>query len=243
MNDHSNSSKGEPDHEPLIKILKGPDLGLLIKMLRMTTSDTDTIALVAMRKANKELEKFGGDWEALLLGKVKVTIVSDPFANNSIPNVSNGERARRTSTPPNTYTPSPPPPPPPPQRDAFQDLADAKVRQAQAEIERRRRVEQVQREAAERQRLDAERAERNRRERQRQYEEAQRAQAFGTGKKNKFAGHCRYCKRHLPAGDGDLVQVNGAWSVQCPPSLGCQPKPAPFKSGKKPTMDDLKNLI
>lgn len=239
-NSENGASKGEPDGEPLINMLKGPDLGLLIKMLKMTTSDTDTMALVAIRKANKELEKFGGDWEALLRGKVKVTIVSDPFANNSIPDVSKGERVRRTSTPPNNYTP---PPPPPPQRDAFQDLADAKIRAAQADIERRRRVEQVQREAAERQRLDAERAERNRRERQRQHEEAQRAQAYSTGRKNKFAGNCRYCKRHLAVGDGDLVQVNGAWTVQCPPSLGCQPKPAPFKAGKKPTMDDLKNLI
>jgi hypothetical protein len=43
-----------------------PNLTLLIKLLKMTTSSHDAEALLAIRKANEQLAKFGGDWERLL---------------------------------------------------------------------------------------------------------------------------------------------------------------------------------
>ena len=58
-----------------------PNLGLLIKLLKLTTASNDAEALSAMRKANEQLIKFGGDWEALLRGKV--TVIGDPFANTT----------------------------------------------------------------------------------------------------------------------------------------------------------------
>ena len=73
----------------------GPSLTLLIKLLKMTTSSSDGEALVAARKANAELAKFGGDWETLLRGKV--TVIGDPFVRKPDPDV----------------TPSPTPQPPP----------------------------------------------------------------------------------------------------------------------------------
>lgn len=61
------------------------NLDLLIKLLKMTTSSHDGEALVACRKANEILKKFGGDWDALLRGKV--TIIEDPFVNVKAPDV------------------------------------------------------------------------------------------------------------------------------------------------------------
>lgn len=60
-----------------------PNLGLLIKLMKMTTSPRDNEALIAIRKANEQLVKFGGDWEALLAGKV--TVIGDPFEKVAAP--------------------------------------------------------------------------------------------------------------------------------------------------------------
>lgn len=60
-----------------------PNLDLLIKLLKMTTSSNEGEVLVAIRKANEQLRKFGGDWERLLKGKV--TVIGDPFANVAPP--------------------------------------------------------------------------------------------------------------------------------------------------------------
>ena len=62
-----------------------PNLGLLIKLLKMTTSSNDAEVVAAARKANEQLKKFGGDWERLLTGKV--TIIGDPFGAASPPRV------------------------------------------------------------------------------------------------------------------------------------------------------------
>lgn len=78
-----------------------PNLELLIKLLKMTTSSSDGEATVAIRKANEQLAKVGGDWETLLRGKVK--IIGDPFGNVAMPQ---GRDQR--------YTPKPPPRPAPP---------------------------------------------------------------------------------------------------------------------------------
>src|SRR5262245_52256164 len=90
-----------------------PNLGLLIKLLKMTTSSNDAEALIAMRRANEQLIKFGGDWENLLRGKV--TVIGDPFAGTG-PTID--EAAIRRSTngqkPPSPGTPPPPRPAPQP---------------------------------------------------------------------------------------------------------------------------------
>lgn len=78
------------------------DLALLIKLLKLTTSSHDAEALAAMRKANSALDRLGGDWEALLLGRV--TIIADPFTNLAPP---------PKPQPKHTH-PAPPPPPPSP---------------------------------------------------------------------------------------------------------------------------------
>jgi hypothetical protein len=126
------------------------ELDLLIKMLGLTTSSNDNVALVAMRKANKHLSKLQGsdspDWDSLLRGKVKV--VEDPFKNAPAPSFaapnSHVQPRRPVTTPtPDATTkqtkqaayanvyggagtyrfPHAPPPPPPPPPDPFLGLA------------------------------------------------------------------------------------------------------------------------
>lgn len=55
-----------------------PKQDMLLKLLKMTTSDNDGEALVAIRKANGLLKTAGWDWDKLIAGKIKV--VADPFA-------------------------------------------------------------------------------------------------------------------------------------------------------------------
>lgn len=52
---------------------------LLVKLLKMTTSQNDGEALTAIRKANDLLASAGWDWDRLMAGKI--TVVGDPFAN------------------------------------------------------------------------------------------------------------------------------------------------------------------
>ena len=73
---------------------KEPSLTMLIKLLKMTTSSNDNEAMVAMRKANLELSKFGGDWEPLLRGKV--TVIGDPFAVTPVPEARRAPDAYRS---------------------------------------------------------------------------------------------------------------------------------------------------
>jgi hypothetical protein len=62
---------------------KLPKQELLIKILKMTTSDNDATALVAIRRANEFLDRNHWDWEKLINGKIK--IAADPFANLQTP--------------------------------------------------------------------------------------------------------------------------------------------------------------
>ena len=86
------------------------NLELFIKLMMMTTSNTDGEALAALRFANAQLEKSGGNWESLLRGKLAPI---DPFM--TLP-----EPPQRSAPPPPppprqpSYSQSPPPPPPPP---------------------------------------------------------------------------------------------------------------------------------
>jgi hypothetical protein len=60
-----------------------PKLDKLIALLRMTASDNDNEALLAMRAATRHILAAGWDWERLL--RSRVTVVADPFANISTP--------------------------------------------------------------------------------------------------------------------------------------------------------------
>ena len=60
-----------------------PKEELLRKLLKMTTSDNDNTALVAIRKANQLMTASGWDWDKLLNGKIKV--VANPFASVAVP--------------------------------------------------------------------------------------------------------------------------------------------------------------
>jgi hypothetical protein len=62
-------------------------LDTLIKVLLMTTSDNNSEALAAMRRANHLLKIANVDWEKLL--KSKVTVVADPFADIAPPTTTN----------------------------------------------------------------------------------------------------------------------------------------------------------
>jgi hypothetical protein len=81
-----------------------PNLGLLIKLMKLTSSSNDSEALLAVRKANEQLVKFGGDWEKLLLGKV--TVIGDPFESVAPPK----QQPRYTNAAPPPPTPRTPPP-------------------------------------------------------------------------------------------------------------------------------------
>jgi len=124
-----------------------PNLGKLIKLLKMTTSTNDNEALMFVRKANDELKKFGGDWDTLLRGKV--TVIGDPFDGLDTPPTrmektatNPAHRPSYPSTPQSKPTPTrahkappwsqvnptPPPPPPPQPRRPRTNIYAAKCR-------------------------------------------------------------------------------------------------------------------
>lgn len=104
------SMTDKPDNDP-------PNIDLLIKCLGMTKAENDGQALVAIRKANQQLEKFGGSWDALLRGKV--TIIGDPFRDIPAPPPprDNGFASTRgfgaPAAPPRPQPAAPPPRPKP----------------------------------------------------------------------------------------------------------------------------------
>lgn len=85
-----------------------PNLSLLIKLLKLTTSQSDAEALSAIRKANEQLSKFGGDWESLLRRHITI-IGADPFASIPTPPQATQQPAY---TAPATHTVAPKPAPP-----------------------------------------------------------------------------------------------------------------------------------
>lgn len=105
------------------------NLDLLIKLLKMMASSNDGEALMAARKATQQIEKVGGDWDALLRGKV--TIIADPFAGSKVPPIPTSDwkpsvgrppppwqappRFRHTPPPASSTRPPFTPPPPPSQ--------------------------------------------------------------------------------------------------------------------------------
>ena len=90
-----------------------PKQELLIKLLRMTTSDNDGEALTALRKANALLRSAGWDWEKLINAKIRV--VANPFSGGlREPPRSTPVNGSGSPPPPPQWTKSAPPPPPPP---------------------------------------------------------------------------------------------------------------------------------
>jgi len=92
---------------------KLPKQDLLLKILRMTTSDNDNVALNAVRRANEFLSKNGWDWDKLINAKIR--IAADPFSNLQTPQSYNGSGHRAAPTPPPRPAARPPQPPPRPQ--------------------------------------------------------------------------------------------------------------------------------
>lgn len=233
------------------------DLSLLIKLLNMTTVSEDNMCLVAIRKANRELQKFkkpdgsGGTWEDLLRGRV--TVVADPFA--SIPKPPQADMPP-APTRRNDYSPAGTPDPADQWYafDAAAQARDAAVMRAKVEAQQRQRREDAERQhrnEAHRQRQRQAEAERIQKEadakrwQQDRYERERRAaaaKAAPSGRTNQYKGQCRHCRRTLAPGEGDLVQVNNAWTVQCPPTLGCLPSSKAYK-GYRPTADDISDLL
>jgi hypothetical protein len=66
------------------------NLDLLIKFMGMTRSNSDSEALIALKKANEHLDRFKATWEDLLRAKVKITVVADPFSGLPEPPLSAG---------------------------------------------------------------------------------------------------------------------------------------------------------
>ena len=83
-----------------------PNLEILIKLMKLSASSNDAEALLAVRKANEQLTKFGGDWERLLRGKV--TVIGDPFLSMPVPAQNTGAGAPRPPRPQGTPMPSAP---------------------------------------------------------------------------------------------------------------------------------------
>lgn len=80
-------------------------LDTLIKVLLMTTSDNNSEALAAIRRANHLLKVANVDWEKLLKGKV--TVVADPFADIAPPNTATHFSTSKPTVPqkPQPYEP------------------------------------------------------------------------------------------------------------------------------------------
>lgn len=94
-----------------------PKQELLLKLLKMTTSDNDGEALTAIRKANALLSASAWDWDQLIHSKIR--IIEDPFKNLGVPATAgtNGSgQSHRPYTPPR---PAQAPPVQPPKRTTW----------------------------------------------------------------------------------------------------------------------------
>lgn len=83
------------------------NLKLLIKFLGMTRSANNAEALVAMRKANEHLDRTKATWEELLMSKVKITIVEDPFKHIPTPPAATSAPTMRQAPPPRPHYATP----------------------------------------------------------------------------------------------------------------------------------------
>ncbi len=99
-----------------------PKHELLLKLLKMTASNNDAEALVAIRKANALLASAAWDWDKLLSGKI--TVVGDPFGNLQRPEAKAPVAPSAYAQPPRH---APPRPAAPRQPDFTQQRASAQA--------------------------------------------------------------------------------------------------------------------
>lgn len=210
-----------------------PNLSKLIKLLKMTTSSNDSEAIAFMRRANLELEKFGGDWESLLRGKV--TVIGDPFDGVEAPRpvhqstspVDQGAFTRPVQ-PTQRQAPRQPHPSSAQATSSWQQ-ADAVVMAQKSAIAHAK--------ADAKARLDA-----------KAKADADAARARTQPRSNLYAAKCRCCGDHVPVGAGFLIGTTNGWRVEC---HGChkgqttQAQAAPTSGRKRGafSLDTLANIM
>jgi len=178
----------------------GPSLTLLIKLLKMTTSSNDGEVCIAARKANGLLGRhFGGDWEALLRGKV--TVIGDPFADMPAPPKKEATPTPRAPMRPQPRAPQRPVPPRASPSSTFGSPGAAAAAAAQA------RVQAAQTQQA----YSARRA-----------AQWKPGPSGGKTRSNLFAGSCVKCSNHVAVDDGFSMKdtswnTNSKWQVCCHP--------------------------
>ena len=104
------SSSSEPRKPTVSTERELPKQELLLKLLKMTTSDNDGECLTAIRKVNTLLTTNGWDWDKFVAGKIK--IVENPFVGLGTPPRPSVTRPVGPATPPNPHTTRPFSPPP-----------------------------------------------------------------------------------------------------------------------------------
>ena len=93
------AAKTTPPKEPTMSNDEAFSYKRLIKLLGMTTSTNDAEALVALRAANRELDRLGKTWHEFITSRL--TVVADPFGSIPTPPPGRGmdSGAYATSTP------------------------------------------------------------------------------------------------------------------------------------------------
>ena len=226
----------------------------LIKLLGMTTSPNDGEALVAIRKANAELDRLGKTWAEFIMSKI--TVVADPFG--SVPDL--GFASSRTTT---AYAPPRPQPQPrprpttPPPLDLGSHAADIVARYAPQGINLTDMIRKLRMttgadlvpaktaiEAAVRAWNAARPAP------QPQPKPDPWASTSGTSqttRTNQFAGICSNCKERVGPQEGQCFESGKLssgkirWSVQHLP--GQCPQKAKSASAPKVNLDDLNSIF
>lgn len=207
-----------------------PNLGKLIKLLKMTTSSNDSEAIAFMRRANLELEKFGGDWESLLRGKV--TVIGDPFDGVEAPK----HHTTVTKEPYRTAPPTAPTRQAPRQPHPSSVQAASSWQQADAAaMAQKSAIAKAQADA--KARLDA-----------KTKTDADAARTRTQPRTNLYAAKCRVCGTSVPVGAGFLIGTTNGWRVEC---FGChkgqtsQAQAAPHGGRKRGafSLDTLANIM
>lgn len=230
------------------------NLDLLIKLLNLTSSNLDSEALAAMRKANEQLGKFNTTWEKLL--KSRVTIVADPFGPTSQPQFQS-----KTAPPADIPRPQPRPAttPPRPQPQAPQSYfiilprgeqvgpflthTDASAYRSRLNISGN--INQMAPPRVFENPYQYEKHLQRRRQPAAPQPTASVSQPMPTGRTNKFASKCYTCSRRVGVNEGILSHQNsaGQWMVTCGPNFGHNAKYAARAPRPAANVDDLKDLL
>lgn len=201
-----------------------PKQELLLKLLNMTTAAEDTVAVIAIRKANELLRANGWDWEKLLAGKIKV--VADPWGPkvekpkpDTAPDNSFYAKPWSYQAPPRTAPrPASPPPPPPawkgqatwydqtPEHPFYNPVAGNYQR--------------------------------------RPYVAAAPSPSIASTRSNMYGGHCYCCGVYVDSGKGWLFKPGMKNEVACD-TCNKSSAPVPTKAAKRrtPSVSDILNSI